>query len=618
MPNVAAYVRVSTDAQAEKDSPALQRDAIERWLKQHPEYETAAWYEDPGISGAVPLAGRPGGTAMLADAEAGKVDAVVCYAYDRLHRDLGDAIQVKTLLDDLGIRLFSVKEGALDDPFISNIRAVVAAEERRRIGQRSRDGSRTLAKEGRWLGGITPYGYQVRPDTSGTRRAGWLEADESPIPGLSRSPAEVVREIFVQAADRGRSCVEIAEALNNHKVPTRYAALDRNYVRGKRNQKVANEWGPGAVRRILTNTIYKGEHRYGKRNTKSKAKGRRRRVPELVTRAMPALVDVLTWEQAQATLKRNFIFNPRGSKRDYLLRGLLRCERCGRTYVGASTEDAKGGVRYICGGRFKHLTTNRTACTGAPIDWDIEAQVWADLVSLFTREDVVAKAYTKHLKHSQDHAVRAKKDAATITKRLKALDEEEQKLLTRFRKGGIKETALDQQLKDIDGERQTLGKEKERVEREATASAVTTAALDGARDFVHWVRDQAARPDLDFSTRRRIVEALIAGGIVRTVEEPVAVKKRVRTRVKTSFAVVEIGYRLGLAQTYRSESPKTYLTSAWPRNSYADYIQGHDGQGLENIRLADLEVTPEPGVMEKAAKAVTENRKDKGSLPRPA
>src|SRR5205807_6906667 len=62
-------------------------------------------------------------------------------------------------------------------------------------------------------------------------------------------------------------------------------------------------------------------------------------------REVPAIVDVETWNEAQRVLHANFILNPRGARRRYLLRGLIKCGICGLTYVGVAYHDGRDGER---------------------------------------------------------------------------------------------------------------------------------------------------------------------------------------------------------------------------------------------------------------------------------
>jgi hypothetical protein len=73
------------------------------------------------------------------------------------------------------------------------------------------------------------------------------------------------------------------------------------------------------------NATYKGVHEYGKR-TSSRDKS-------LIVRSVPAIVPEDLWNRAQQALSNHFLFGRRNAKKQYLLRGLLKCQRCGLTYI---------------------------------------------------------------------------------------------------------------------------------------------------------------------------------------------------------------------------------------------------------------------------------------------
>jgi site-specific DNA recombinase len=137
----------------------------------------------------------------------------------------------------------------------------------------------------------------------------------------------------------------MAMTLTQHGVPT---------ARG------ANQWQPTAVHRIVTNPAYKGTfvyHQNAGRSGGSRARDRsplRVRPPEdAIIIPVPEIVDAATWEAAQAQLQENARMAPRNNKRNqYLLRGLIRCPRCGSTYTG-----------YAVRGKFRGYRCNRTDST---------------------------------------------------------------------------------------------------------------------------------------------------------------------------------------------------------------------------------------------------------------
>src|SRR3954469_24638664 len=95
---------------------------------------------------------------MLAAAGAGEVQAVFVREWSRLGRDDAELLRCRALLGELGVRLVSATED--DDAFVFGIKAVVAAEERRRIGRHTKAKLREIAVSGRPPCGQPPLSYR--------------------------------------------------------------------------------------------------------------------------------------------------------------------------------------------------------------------------------------------------------------------------------------------------------------------------------------------------------------------------------------------------------------------------------------------------------------------------
>jgi DNA invertase Pin-like site-specific DNA recombinase len=171
---VAAYLRVSTDTQAEHGLGLdVQRQAIRAWARQHG-HKIASWHSDEGISGSNGLDTRDALPDAVAEVRDGRAAGIVVYRLDRLARDL---ILQETLLAEiagLGGRVYStfageqeVIEDDPDDPSRRLIRQVLGAVseyERSLIRLRLRNGRRRKAERG---------GYALAPRRwDGARRPG--------------------------------------------------------------------------------------------------------------------------------------------------------------------------------------------------------------------------------------------------------------------------------------------------------------------------------------------------------------------------------------------------------------------------------------------------------------
>jgi site-specific DNA recombinase len=156
-------------------------------------------------------------------------------------------------------------------------------------------------------------------------------------------------------------------------------------TRGKRTTQTAGIWRADRIRNMLVNTTYRGTHTYGKRSNRDR---------EVIERSVPAIVNEETWYQAQRTLERNAWASPRNSKRDYLLRGLIRCGTCGLSYTGASWTTKAGEVKtyYTCNGRAQHrgiYGAQGEKCRAKAVSGWLEAKIWEDIVTFAIDADEV-------------------------------------------------------------------------------------------------------------------------------------------------------------------------------------------------------------------------------------
>src|ERR1700730_12078156 len=99
MTKLAAYVRVSTDKQAEEGlGLEVKRHALRAWAKEHG-HKIALWCSDEGVSGSNGLDTRQGLLGALGALQGNSVGGVVVYRLDRLAREL---VLQESLLAEIG------------------------------------------------------------------------------------------------------------------------------------------------------------------------------------------------------------------------------------------------------------------------------------------------------------------------------------------------------------------------------------------------------------------------------------------------------------------------------------------------------------------------------------
>lgn len=147
MRKAACYIRVSTDDQTVEN----QRGEVEQLCRARG--FDPVWFEEVGSAAKR----RPVFERMMAEVRARKIDAVIVWALDRLHRSMRGAISDVLELDRRGIEVISVREGWLDTggPVRSLLVAIfgwVAEQERARLIERTKAGQARARKEGKTIG----------------------------------------------------------------------------------------------------------------------------------------------------------------------------------------------------------------------------------------------------------------------------------------------------------------------------------------------------------------------------------------------------------------------------------------------------------------------------------
>lgn len=332
---VAIYIRWSTDEQTDGTTLETQQERTSLYVQsQGWQVNPELVFIDDGYSGG--NLDRPALGRLRRAVADGRVDCVVTYKLDRLSRNLVDTVTL-VRQEWAGRCIYrSATEGfdtSHDSPtgsLIFNILASFAEFERAVIRERTYSGLLRRMKEGMYISGVAPYGYQ-RAEEKGQLAISSRAAD-----GTLTDQAAVVAHIFdLATGNLARAPAAIARALNQQGIPA----------------PAGGPWWASSVERILRNPVYAGHVVYGRRaGTQT---GRRLAAAISVPDKVPAIIPTEQFEAAQRYLSARPGAKPKGHNRareDYLLTALARC-RCGGP-IGA-VKDRYGNLYYRCGRRSK-------------------------------------------------------------------------------------------------------------------------------------------------------------------------------------------------------------------------------------------------------------------------
>jgi site-specific DNA recombinase len=495
---VAIYARVSTEDQAERETIQSQLDFLQRYVALH-ELPVTAEYVDDGVSGAIPLGDRPDGRRLLQDAEAGRFAAVVFYKLSRLGRKLSIVVDAHDALARHGITVRSGTESFdTSTPagmMFFQLLASFAEYDRATIAENTSRGRDRVTANGKWTGGPIPFGYDLDDK-------GHLIASERCVDTLEVTEAELVADIFARVA-RGETTINAEyQRLNTLDVPR-----EMRYGGEKSRVRVnARGWQFSSLQQLLHNPIYMGE---GVLNSRF---GR-------VACPAPALVDVATWEAAQSAMLRNRTLAMRNAKRDYPLRGLIRCQNCGRSYSGAYFANQR---RYrCCGGTRTHPGPDGQSqrCFGKHLsaEW-IEDAVWQECRQFILNPgDALEEARRKLRERMADSTRFDTERRATLTA-LADKETERERILTMYRKGKIDEAEAEVQLDAIAKEAGQLREHLESMRAQAALIDASEAFLTESATLLTQLRGQLAEIEAtnDQARKRAVIERYVRQITVET------------------------------------------------------------------------------------------------------
>lgn len=494
---IACYLRVSSEEQRKRETIGMQREQLERFALKH-DLAIGDWYADDGITGTIPIDQRPEGKRLIADARAGRVRRVLVYKLDRLGRDALVTLGAIDALDQCGVEITSITQNLdLRTPhgkFMAVIDSGVSGYERDTLVERSKDGSARVARAGGWLGGRAPFGYRL----TGSGMTARLVPSESAIPGLILSEAAVVREVYRLLADERRTCGYVARWMGEAGIPTPFVRDGRAV--NSRGRPAAGAWTAVGIRNLIASPVYRGVQIYGKR----KKDGR-----EPIQNECTPLVSPETWDRAQAALTANRVKSSRNARREYELRGMIRCATCGASYVGCAKAGADGKEYryYRCNGRGR-------GC--APLSADtLENSLWDRLANWgLEPESYIEQARAQIDADQQDGAA----IRAEITRAQRAIDglaAERDAILSLFRKGRIAESDFDRQFDKIDAEGRDLADRLAALKARAAAQNEEEARAETTRRILADLTGYIERAKT-FDERRDLLAQCIDGITVTT------------------------------------------------------------------------------------------------------
>jgi len=358
---VGIYIRLSKEDEniGESESIINQKTLLTKYVSDQC-YKLIDIYIDDGFTGT--NFDRPAFKKMLKDIELGKINMVITKDLSRLSRDyIGTGEYVEKWFPLHNVRYVALTDNI--DTFLDNtnndiapFKAILNDMYAKDLSKKIRTALRTMQMDGKWVGGIPPFGYKVNEDNKNQ-----LVVDEIEAPIVKR-----IYNLFLS----GKRINEIVNILNKNNVPTFSTTRNRNFIRNGNGGNIYGTWCSTSVKKVLKNRLYTGDLIQNRRQRLSYKYRKIINNPEsdwiIVENTHEAIIDKNTFKKVQSLLPKQ---NQRTDKKElFLLDGLLKCADCGHN-IGIRPRRNNGKSTTVCN-YYRKNTKTRHFCTAHGFDYD--------------------------------------------------------------------------------------------------------------------------------------------------------------------------------------------------------------------------------------------------------
>ena len=247
------------------------------------------------------------------------------------------------------------------------------------------------------------------------------------------------------------------------------------------------ECGSGnTVRNIIKNTIYKGQRKWND-----------------ITVPCPEIFTEDYWQEVNDNLKNNYNTGHKTIEHHYLLKGLLRCERCGRNYYGRINVN-NGDSFYMCSS--KRIKGENCGNWSIGIDM-LESLIWSWFMVQGKFEELVVEHFESNSTGKEIERLTTRIDhiKKTISKHEKQLKQ----LLELTLEGVMDKATLKDKNDAIVKEKAKQEKELRYVQKELSALEDSSNNLDEIIKNVEKLTGQELTDKIAFQDRQKLLKQYI-------------------------------------------------------------------------------------------------------------
>ena len=515
----ALYCRVSTDMQREKgESIQNQKERLLDYAKT--QNLNPHFYIDAGISAKD--TNRPELQRLIRDIKSKKIGMVLVTKIDRITRNLKDLIELIMLFEDYGVKFKSLTQpidtsSAMGRGQVS-LMGVFAQMEREMTSERVGEDMRHRARNGKWNGGVVPYGYMVQKQQIRVGIEDGLKRDKAESRAKELCPED--KKLYVDE----REAKLIKQIFDKYLEAESLRAVTHWLNKGKHPSRYGTTWAANSVSRVLRNPTYIGKLVYNKR-VSAKTTGRLKHRPKdewiISDGAHEPLVSTKIFNQVQAILKRQAV-EPTRKTSDYLLSGLVKCGKC-KGGMNGYTHSKPGKPSYSYYKCYSQQQKGTSVCSGSTANRKgLEDAVVKAIIDLCAGKQLVEikRAHALYKTKITTNTKPAVAEKLKLTRRNEDIQNRKRVLLARLEEEVISVSDYKARFKEL---------EEELAENTKTIYALESQLNDGNIDAISFDAVLEALSNfkkiwevLEYQERKDLINTLVSKVVYNGKDKPVS------------------------------------------------------------------------------------------------
>jgi len=522
----AIYCRVSTDMQRERETIGTQKKVLKEFCEREGINHIQEFIDDGYSAGSLD---RPAMKKLIEDIKSNRVASVVVTNTDRLTRSMADQEELLELFERRNVRFIAAsqnidtaKDHGDNTEFALGFQGFYAQGERQRTRSRVKTAMYMRAKDGKWNGGIVPFGYTTFGLEVKKLMKDGLDEDHARIKARMLCPEEKKLYIYEPEAKIVRLMYEKFYEANS-------LGVVRNFLNNKglltRNGEL---WARNSISRILKTPLYVGQMWYGKRKNPKRGKGLVN-VPkndwQINQGNHEPIVSMDIFEKVQKMLSEKKKARLRFDTK-YLLAGILKCGKCACGMQGKSSmkKDGKIHAYYRC-----YTRDQRGDCDTRPVRKDlIEVKVAETILALYEGQKLmdIQSALKRHNQHLEKSKGPLEEEIRSIEKRNEQLAKKKPVLYEMVEEGTISRPDFKSRMDQISSEYQSNEEKLQALRQQFSEAKVKTINFDRLYQLV------SSLPNLwkkaDFNQRKAILHRIVREVRFVSMETPLSIELSLR------------------------------------------------------------------------------------------